>query len=194
MSLRDTVMPPPDLNDGGMVKFKTFAPVLLLAALLLSGTVACSSLRSGTGQSAAGSDQEQALKFTQCMRDHGVDMPDPAEGNVGTGARPSGEADTGSLDVGGVDAIDLSAGNEAFEACRKFLPNGGEAQKPTAAELEQMVQYAQCMRAHGIDYPDPNADGAVQAFDVPFGDDAAMQRFDEAARACDTASSPAPKR
>ncbi|WP_460493385.1 hypothetical protein [Dactylosporangium cerinum] len=69
-----------------------------------------------------------------------------------------------------------------------------EARKPTAAELEQQVRYAQCMRAHGIDYPDPSADGMQQLPGIPMDDTAAMQRFEEAARACDAASSPAPKR
>ena len=30
--------------------------------------------------------QEQALAFAQCMREHGIDMPDPQFGNDGNGA------------------------------------------------------------------------------------------------------------
>jgi hypothetical protein len=173
-----------------MTRFKILASVLALSALLLSGTAACSlggpDARPG---SQSGTDQERALKFAQCMREHGVDMPDSGDGTLVTG----GGADTPGSLGGSAGAVELpDADGEAYQACREFLPNGGEPRKLTAAELEQAVRFAQCMRAHGLDYPDPSAEGAQQAFGVPMDDSAAMQRFDEAARACDAAASPAP--
>ncbi|MEV4517488.1 hypothetical protein AB0K00_52095 [Dactylosporangium sp. NPDC049525] len=177
-----------------MMKLKILVPALALAAVLLTGAGVWLVVGGPGGGKAdpgasAGTDQEQALKFAQCMRDNGVDMPDPGDGNIVTGA-----GGDGSGPIGGADAVDLDADGAAFEACRKFLPNGGEMRKPTAAELEQQVRYAQCMRAHGIDYPDPTADGIQQLPGIPVDDPGAMQRFDDAARACDAANSPAPKR
>ncbi|HTJ35584.1 MAG TPA: hypothetical protein VL738_20370 [Dactylosporangium sp.] len=177
-----------------MPKLKTLAPMLALSALLLTGTAACAIPgRSHAGASAsAGSDQEQALKFAQCMRDHGVDMPDPQDGHIVTGGGGDSGGDPGQISSAG--AVDLNVDGEAFDACRKYLPNGGEARKPTAAELEQEVRYAQCMRAHGLDYPDPGADGVQQLPGIPVDDPTAMQRFEDAARACDAVSSPAPNK
>ncbi|MFG2040638.1 hypothetical protein [Dactylosporangium sp. NPDC048998] len=171
-----------------MTKFKIVAPALALAAILLSGTVACSAGKPNAGPVApAGSDQEQALKFAQCMRDHGVDMPDPRDGHMVTG-------DLGTPGtINGSGAVELpNADGAAFQACREFLPNGGEPRKLTAAELEQGVRYAQCMRAHGLDYPDPNPAGALDVPGIPVGDEAAMQRMEDAARECDAVNSPAP--
>ncbi|MFC5008184.1 hypothetical protein ACFPIJ_61520 [Dactylosporangium cerinum] len=174
-----------------MTKLKVLVPVLALAAVLLTGAgVWFVAARPGGAPASAGSDQEQALKFAQCMRDNGVDMPDPGAGGIVTG----GGGGDSQGPAGAAEVLDLGADGAAFEACRRFLPNGGEARKPTAAELEQQVRYAQCMRAHGIDYPDPSADGMQQLPGIPMDDTAAMQRFEEAARACDAASSPAPKR
>ncbi|GAA2620913.1 hypothetical protein GCM10010399_59950 [Dactylosporangium fulvum] len=175
-----------------MTSFKILASALALSALLLSGTAACSDAgKSDAGSSAsAGSDQEQALKFAQCMRDHGVDMPDPRDGRIVTGDGGGGAPGP----ISGSGAVDLPVGDgTAFDACRKYLPNGGEVRKPTAAELEQQVRYAQCMRSHGLDYPDPNPDGVQQLPGILIDDTAAIQRFEEAARACDAADSPAPK-
>ncbi|MFC4037425.1 hypothetical protein ACFO1B_03225 [Dactylosporangium siamense] len=181
-----------------MTKLKVLVPVLALAAVLLAGAgVWFVAARPDGAPASAGSDQEQALRFAQCMRDNGVDMPDPGAGGIVTGGGGGGGDGVGGESagpVGDAEVLDLGADGAAFEACRRFLPNGGEARKPTAAELEQQVRYAQCMRAHGLDYPDPSADGMQQLPGIPMDDTAAMRRFEEAARACDADSSPAPKR
>ncbi|BCB74657.1 hypothetical protein GCM10022251_74850 [Phytohabitans flavus] len=172
-----------------MLNLRTAVPALALSILVLAGVVACAT---GTPEAAAPppatSDREQGLKFAQCMRDHGVDMPDPGTEGVVTGPG------SGALPSPGASAPTLTTGDDsAFEACRKFLPNGGEVRKPTAAEREQMVRYAACMREQGIDYPDPGPDGAAPVAGVPVGDTAAMQRMEAAARACEAqAGSTAP--
>jgi len=187
----DTVVPRPDRDAGGMVKFKTLAG-LALSAVLVFGVVACSVIHKpkASPSASAGSDQEQALKFAQCMRDHGVDVADPGGDTTETGG--SGGS-PGTLNIGG--GSDLSVGGAAFDACRHFLPNGGEAHMPDAAELAQMVKYARCMRAHGIDYPDPNPDGSISfssAGPFQFDDPTASARLDAASRACESLMSPAP--
>jgi hypothetical protein len=56
--------------------------------------------------------KEQMLAFAQCMRDHGIDMPDPtfdADGRVKIDAGPGGVA----------ELRDADAFNEAADACNQ---------------------------------------------------------------------------
>jgi len=170
-----------------MTKFK----LLAVLVLLLSGVVACSAGKpSASPTASSASDHDQALKFAKCMRDHGVDMPDPGSDGAVTGGGNGGAP--GSLG-GSAPAVNLgTADTAAMDACRKFLPNGGEPKKLTAAEREQAVRYAQCMRTHGVDYPDPSADGVDQGVPIQIGDEAAAKRLEDAGRACAAVASPTP--
>lgn len=87
------------------------------------------------------------LAFTQCMRDHGVDMADP-------------DPTTGRPQVGdGVDP-DSPAYQEAMDACADLLPEGGALSEPDPAELDQFQAFAECMRDNGLqDFPDPQPGG-----------------------------------
>jgi hypothetical protein len=110
-----------------------------------------------TSTAAAGGDaaarqakvQEAALKFTLCMRDHGVDMPDPEAGEGGGGIRIGGPGSN-------IDPED-PAFERAQKACQKIL----EAARPQltpeqrAEQQERALKFARCMRGHGIDVPDP---------------------------------------
>ncbi|HKU58681.1 MAG TPA: hypothetical protein VJP39_03665 [Gaiellaceae bacterium] len=90
------------------------------------------------------------LKFSQCMRSHGVsNFPDPNSG--------------GQIGIDSASGLDPSspAFQSAQKACRKYLPNGGQ---PTPQQLAKAkasaLKFSQCMRAHGVkDYPDPNFSG-----------------------------------
>ena len=92
-----------------MLAFPTrYLIVLLGAFILLTG---CSS--SPGNQTVPVAGQEQALKYAQCMRAHGLpDFPDPdAQGRLrGTGHEQQGDPRY----------------RAAFEACRSKLPGGGE--------------------------------------------------------------------
>jgi hypothetical protein len=95
---------------------------------------------------------EQALKFAQCMRDHGVQMSDPGGG-------PHSSVTIGPGQAGAADEKTTAA----LEACRQYMPNGGELTKPNAQQLELARQLAQCMREHGVaNFPDPNPDGGLE--------------------------------
>lgn len=129
----------------------------------------------GGGDDAAADldDDELALEFAACMRDNGVDMPDPDTDGGGMAVTLGGD---------GTDPADVDA---AFEACKEFLPNGGEPVEMSPEDLEAMRAYAQCMREHGIDMPDPDPDGGAVAMPaMPAGDEelqAAIEACDEAA-------------
>jgi hypothetical protein len=118
---------------------------------------------SSNGKSSGGStkvsqrERDAAFrKFTQCMRDHGVEMQDPEIGDDGSftiSAQADTQAGTGPADP------DFQAANEA---CQKYLDgviNGGDRQAPSAEEIEkiqrQALKFARCMRDAGFDLPDP---------------------------------------
>jgi len=93
--------------------------------------------------------QAAALKYSQCMRSHGVpNFPDPAPGGgfvfqAGSGLNPSSPAV-----------------KSATAKCQKYmggsLPGPGTVEHPAAQWLAQMVRAAACMRRHGYpDFPDP---------------------------------------
>jgi hypothetical protein len=120
----------------------------------------------------AAEQDDMARKFASCMRDNGIDMPDPdTEGGLSVA---SGTAEAGSMEE--MDA--------AFEACKEFMPNGGEAVKMTPEDLEAQREFAKCMRDQGMDMPDPDPNGGMIAAGS-VGDD--IEAFEAALEACNEA-------
>jgi hypothetical protein len=114
-----------------------------------------------TGSAASASpsvDPEEALQaFAECMREHGLeDFPDPqidGNGGIEISAGDPGEFGRAELDA-------------AMQACEHLLPEGagpGDGEGPSteeqAAMEDALLAYAQCMRDHGIDMPDPEFSG-----------------------------------
>jgi hypothetical protein len=132
----------------------------------------------GGGSGSASKDpQEAALEFAKCMREHGVDMPDPevdSQGRIRVTARAGrGQADPKKLD-------------EAQRACGHLMGGGGEGPgrlDPKAQDA--MLAFARCMREHGIDMPDPTGDGLLFNRKRGQGPDPSSSKFKEAERACD---------
>ena len=124
-----------------------------LSLLVIAG---CGAAKGESGSSRADSD-EARLKFAQCMREHGVDVPDPQPGG---GPITFGDRDAGPGQGGPQTAGPLSdpQGQEAMKACQKELGDAAP-QPPSAAEQQEMqdaaLAFAQCMRDHGVDMPDP---------------------------------------
>jgi hypothetical protein len=108
--------------------------------------------------------QEAFRAFASCMREHGIDMPDPQVSSDGKGGGFTMQAP-----IGGASG---SEPNEEFEkanaACQKHLDGvvrGGNGKGPSGADQEkaqrQALAFAKCMRDHGIDFPDPKFDGGM---------------------------------
>ena len=96
--------------------------------------------------------EEAALAFAECMREHGVDMPDPQVG-------ANGQVNV-TIGRGEGEPIDRATMQAAQEACQGLLEGAlGEPQELTAEEKDAMLAFAQCMRDHGIDMPDPQFEG-----------------------------------
>jgi hypothetical protein len=96
--------------------------------------------------------QSDAVKFTDCMRNHGIaNFPD-APGPNGAGGRTWKNAFQSSS----------PAFVTADTACRHLLPGGGHTQSsaPSHREITAMLAFARCVRSHGFTrFPDPNSTG-----------------------------------
>ena len=121
-----------------------------------------------TTTTAAEVDPEQAfLDFTACMREHGIDMPDPEISSAG-GGFAFGITVEGSAEAGAPDNAEMERMNAANEACSHFLEGVvSQFERPDMSEMQdQMLAFAQCMRENGVDMPDPefSEDGSVSIF------------------------------
>lgn len=124
--------------------------LLAVTAGLALTAAACSSSPSSSSAPASGSGAASSghatgmLAYARCVRAHGVpNWPDP-------GANGQEPASTKNL---ASDAHFAAANN----ACRHLIPGGSSTQ--FAADTRQYVQFAQCVRAHGVpNFPDPSTD------------------------------------
>lgn len=151
---------------------------------------------SSTTAPATSTDPEQAmLDFAQCMREHGVDMPDPeispAGGGFAFGITVEGGPAEEGAEEGPISSAELDQMMAANEACQHFLEGVvQEFEMPDMSEMQdQMLAFAQCMRDNGIDYPDPEftADGGITMSIGPGeegGIDPSDPGFQEAQEAC----------
>jgi hypothetical protein len=140
----------------------------LVAASLLLAACGGGSKDPGTGESAS---ERAGLNFARCMREHGVDMPDPGpQGQIRIQATPGTRSK--------VDA--------AQRACSHYLRNLARTASPQQRQAMQdaALKYARCMRSHGVDFPDPKFTGGGVQFGGPGvnPDSPAFQQADEACR------------
>ena len=116
-------------------------PILILCGLAFA---ACGAEK----EPAADREQEARdamLAYTKCMREQGIDMPDPQPGERG-------------IRLSAPEGVTPEEMEKAEGACRKHL----EAIEPPELSEEQQKEFqeaalahARCMREHGIDMPDP---------------------------------------
>ena len=123
--------------------------------------------------------REAALKFAKCMREHGVDMPDPKAGGGGL-----------ALQIGGPNSdADPATMRKAQDACQKYMENirPPELSEDQEREFkERALKFARCMREHGIDVPDPTfgENGRITQRIGPGGTGQNDPRFRDAAEQC----------
>jgi hypothetical protein len=156
-------------------------------ALAVNAICACSSGQAGAsvaslpGHSArppaSPSSQAQEfhrlVQFAECMRGHGISVPDPQPGRMQ------------------IPVATDAATAAALRACKQWLPSldGGTPGGPNgdlAAQLPHLIAYARCMRAHDIAMLDPNSFGALNLGQVP-GIDSDFGRYSPQFRAADAA-------
>ncbi len=92
--------------------------------------------------------EEAMLAYTECMRDHGIDMPDPEPVGGGEGGMIALEADPEDATF-----------QDAQAACEHIMEDAVrniDIDPEEEAEMrQQLLDFSQCMRDHGIDMPDP---------------------------------------
>ncbi|HMG40525.1 MAG TPA: hypothetical protein VK611_04320 [Acidimicrobiales bacterium] len=117
--------------------------------------------------------QDAMLEYAACMRDHGVDMPDPefnGEGGVAINAGPA---------TGDREAAEETM-EAADEACQPIMedvmPDIQLSPEEQAQMQDEQRAVAQCMRDKGWDMPDPQVgdDGSVRVEGGPGGNGRAM--------------------
>jgi hypothetical protein len=158
--------------------------IVVLATALLMTLAGCGSADGGDGVASAGgtstaasgnqkaSEEEQAFEFVACMREHGIDLPDP---------EPDGEGGY-KLGLGDIDRDDPAL-LPALEACRDLLPDSVRDVADDPKTQDQLREFAKCMREHGIDLPDPDPNGG---FGKALADiDRDSPAFQKAAKACE---------
>jgi hypothetical protein len=102
----------------------------------------------------AADPQAALLEFAACMREHGVDMPDPQFTGDGTlRMRLLGSAAALQQDP------DFDAAREACMGALAGVTRDVDPASRLALE-EQLLAYAACMRELGVDLPDPALGGA----------------------------------
>lgn len=149
-----------------------FPLVTLLFAIALS---ACGIGVNAAKPSPTPDPQKAMLAFAQCMREHGVDLPDPGSGG-------------GPVKLN----VDPTTMDAAQNACKSLL-KGQDFKQPSAAEQAKMrdalLKFSACMRAHGINMPDPTFSGngaTIRAADPSDpGMDPNSAEFQAAQKACE---------
>ncbi|MEW9551337.1 hypothetical protein [Nonomuraea sp. NPDC050783] len=87
--------------------------------------------------------QAMALKYAQCMRENGIDMPDPEPGGKVT------------LKIG--PGTQKEKMDQAQAACKQWAPSGQKGSGGDPKREETMRKAAQCMRDNGVEkFPDPD--------------------------------------
>jgi hypothetical protein len=149
---------------------------LALAALPLAG---CGGSQDQDHPSASNdTGYDTMLKFSQCMRSHGLaSFPDPVQqsgGGVSLTMKKGSGADPDSQPFKAAEA-----------ACRKFAPRRGTGEPMPAAEQQRFLRYSQCMRAHGVpQFPDPKFSGDGVQLRLPRGVGPDSPSLQAAQRAC----------
>jgi hypothetical protein len=112
--------------------------------------VACGGSDS-SGEDAEASAEDAALEFARCMRENGVDIPDPKADSGGEGF---------SFEFSG-DPRQNENFEEAQEACGDILEEAiPEGERRDPAEIrDELHQMAECLRDKGYDVPEPQVVG-----------------------------------
>lgn len=120
---------------------------LFLVALVAAG---CGGSSDSSTSSTSGADAQDAarVKFAQCLRENGVDIPDNAGQNPGSAGRALQDVDQTKLQA-------------AMKACQKYQQAAvGNISDEQQQELrDAFTKFASCMRQNGVDLPDMNPGG-----------------------------------
>jgi hypothetical protein len=157
-------------------------PLTALAVVVAALVAACggsassphgasSNLTNQIQHAESSSERQTGVLFDTCMRTHGIpNFPDSA-----------------IKIISGQVVFDIPASVKsnphtaaALQTCEKDLPHTSNSPSGSSANFQYGLRYAKCMRAHGINYPDP---GSQQGASAPAGNPNAPA-FKTASKAC----------
>lgn len=114
---------------------------------------------------------DNAVKMRQCLRENGIDVPDPEPGQDPRGMTIGGDADPQKM-------------QEAMKKCGMSTGTGA-GKEPTQEEKDKELEWIRCMRENGVALKDPEYNGGMKsATEIPKGQEKA---FEEAVKKCETA-------
>jgi hypothetical protein len=145
------------------MRFVRFGLALVALSLVAAGCGGPARVGSNSSEQTA---DDQLVAWTKCMRDHGVvvDAESDGEGRFSISiGRPGEGGKSGGTTTGAQGGPDART-EAAMKACEDKMPQRGQDLTPEErAKLEdQLLAFAQCMRQHGIDMPDPQDGGFIQ--------------------------------
>ena len=119
--------------------------------------------------------EEGVLNFAKCMREEGINFPDPS-------FDIDGNPEFDNLEIENEDEFET-----AFENCEEILRNALPEQfdldpEVEAALVDASLEFSQCMREQGVDFPDPKPGEfgffAFRDADIDFSSEAVQQAFE----------------
>ena len=152
------------------------AAVAVLAVAVAFLAAGCGGSDSSAGGDARAKGEAAALKWAKCMRQNGVDVPDPKVDSGGRLVITPGTSTAPRND---------ESSRRAMQACqhlmRDALPDPGRISKEEQARMrDAALAFTRCMREHGIEMSDPSTEGGGVSVTVNPNDPA----FRRAAEAC----------
>lgn len=142
-------------GSGRRRSWRLWAGTLATVALIGLLVTACGTTPPPASPATATSRVQAALTYAKCMRAHGVpDFPDPD--NNGNFHLQNNQQPARSKVSGSNSATPQETA--ANRVCNHLLDVGTQLNATQRANaLNQLVKYAQCMRAHGVvNFPDPH--------------------------------------
>jgi len=144
------------LRSARLLDRRLLVGCLVMVALCTTLTACGSSSSSTTTGATSGAQFQARLNLAKCFRSHGINVPDPSSGG--------GPAGGGGL-FRTLRNYPQAQVQSARQACQQYFaqafPRLNLSPAQQAQVRQQLVKFAECMRSHGIDVPDPtmNAQG-----------------------------------
>lgn len=165
-------MRPERVNVLGLMGVLAVLATVLLAGCGSSGgsesrneeTTASSEQAGGSGGFAEISDETRS-----CLKEKGVELPEPGQGGPPAGGPPEGTPPEGGPPAGGSPQSFGKGGakmKKAFEECGVELPQGKPEGPPmnSGALRKSIKEYVACMSENGVELPEPNLSGEGPVF------------------------------
>ncbi|PJJ70816.1 hypothetical protein CLV46_0344 [Diaminobutyricimonas aerilata] len=96
-----------------------------------------------------GTAEGDGVAFAECMREQGVDVGDPGNGE--------------GLRITMPEGVSPEEAEAAMEECREYLPDGGRPRELDPEQLAAQLEFSKCMRENGVeDFPDPDESGRIR--------------------------------